>query len=398
MIDSNLLLLLFIHIKQIQKAKKLHYQPHLPNGDCGDGIINPYPNTEVADKYWAQRKRLFSKFDEGILLDKESWYSVRFESLFHFTLLFQIFCIHSSILTHKHYFTHFHHIFGILQQSSQNSKVTPEAIANHLAKRIINFVHSSKTNNENDCSDRGKIILDPFCGCGGNVIAFARNHGANSKEISLTVCVDHDLEKLRMAATNASIYNIDVHKIIFIHADATFVMKYCYQNGENILNENHDSIDCGYYYKEMEHYKGYKIGGVDALPKYIDAIFLSPPWGGPDYLENGGESTGFHIKNNIQITSPLSLSMSKQSKDSIQESNEAIDGEDLLNIAANASNQKKVVLFLPRNLDGISFGRVALKAGYRGNLEMEQNILNGKLKTITVYLGKDNTDLLGSST
>lgn len=53
----------------------------LKDGDCGDGIVNPFPKDEVADKYWAQRKRLFSKFDEGIKLDKESWYSVTPEAI-----------------------------------------------------------------------------------------------------------------------------------------------------------------------------------------------------------------------------------------------------------------------------------------------------------------------------
>jgi len=53
----------------------------LPNGDCGDGMENPFPKDEVADKYWAQRKRLFSKFDEGVQLDKESWFSVTPEAI-----------------------------------------------------------------------------------------------------------------------------------------------------------------------------------------------------------------------------------------------------------------------------------------------------------------------------
>jgi hypothetical protein len=48
----------------------------LPNGDCGDGVVNPFDSKEVADKYWAQRRRLFTKFDDGIQLDEESWYSV----------------------------------------------------------------------------------------------------------------------------------------------------------------------------------------------------------------------------------------------------------------------------------------------------------------------------------
>eukprot|EP00736_Rhodelphis_marinus_P010695 Rmarinus@m.22969 len=64
-------------------------------------------------KYWAQRYRLFSKFDEGILLDDESWFSV-----------------------------------------------TPEAIAKHTAER---------------CATAGaRVIVDACVGPGGNAIQFAR--------------------------------------------------------------------------------------------------------------------------------------------------------------------------------------------------------------------------------
>jgi hypothetical protein len=35
----------------------------------------------VHEKYWDQRYRLFSKFDQGIVLDKESWFSVTPESI-----------------------------------------------------------------------------------------------------------------------------------------------------------------------------------------------------------------------------------------------------------------------------------------------------------------------------
>lgn len=87
----------------------------LPDGDCGDGILNPYPKTEVQDKYWSQRRRFFSRFDEGIQLDKESWYSV-----------------------------------------------TPEAIATHHSKMLVG-------------AKEGIVIFDAFCGCGGNAIGFAKN-------------------------------------------------------------------------------------------------------------------------------------------------------------------------------------------------------------------------------
>ena len=39
-------------------------------------LPNPHDPSKVHDKYWAQRRRLFKKFDEGVRLDAEGWYSV----------------------------------------------------------------------------------------------------------------------------------------------------------------------------------------------------------------------------------------------------------------------------------------------------------------------------------
>ena len=69
---------------------------------------NPRP-VGVHCKYWHQRHRLFSLFDEGIKMDAEGWYSV-----------------------------------------------TPESIAVHIAERC-----------------RCDVIIDAFCGVGGNTIQFA---------------------------------------------------------------------------------------------------------------------------------------------------------------------------------------------------------------------------------
>jgi len=63
-------------------------------------------------KYWFQRFRYFTKLDEGILLDREAWFSV-----------------------------------------------TPEMLAQHVADRLVRI---------RDC-----IILDAFAGSGGNSIQFA---------------------------------------------------------------------------------------------------------------------------------------------------------------------------------------------------------------------------------
>ena len=66
--------------------------------------------TAPNNKFWLQRYYYFSKFDKGIMMDNESWYSV-----------------------------------------------TPEEIAKYTAKLI-----------------KGKSIIDGFCGCGGNVIQFSK--------------------------------------------------------------------------------------------------------------------------------------------------------------------------------------------------------------------------------
>ncbi|XP_074755042.1 trimethylguanosine synthase isoform X2 [Athene noctua] len=126
-------------------------------------------------KYWAQRYRLFSRFDEGIKLDREGWFSV-----------------------------------------------TPEKIAEHIAIRVSQSF---------SCD----IIVDAFCGVGGNAIQFA----LTSKRV---IAIDIDPEKLSLARNNAEVYGV-ADQIEFV---------------------------CGDFM-------------VLAADLQADVVFLSPPWGGPDY-------------------------------------------------------------------------------------------------------------------
>ncbi|KAH9498364.1 hypothetical protein Btru_008095 [Bulinus truncatus] len=129
-------------------------------------------NDAVLRKYWYQRYRLFRRFDEGIKLDKESWFSV-----------------------------------------------TPEAIAAHIAERC-----------------RCDVIVDGFCGAGGNAIQFAYT-------CNKVVAIDIDKTKLELARHNAEVYGV-ADRIEFIHGD----------------------------YLQL------------APSLKADVVFLSPPWGGPEYL------------------------------------------------------------------------------------------------------------------
>jgi len=280
----------------------------LPDGDCGDGIKNPFPKDEVPDKYWAQRKRLFSKYDEGIQLDNESWYSV-----------------------------------------------TPEAIATHIAQRISAMTSTGS-------GDGGKkVVLDVFCGVGGNAIAFALH-----EDISLVICVDIDRNKLKMAANNASKYGVDPSKLLFVEGNAIEVLRMYDKGSKTNSSTGAAGVD------KIETCHGYNISGYDVLPPCIDSVFLSPPWGGVDYLKSG--NAGFELATCITI---------------IAGDSKECNGKELLELSASAAKNKCVIYFLPKNVNGFDIALASWMVGYR-NMEMEQNCVNGKLKTVTVYLKEGN--------
>ena len=90
---------------------------------------------------------------------------------------------------------------------------------------------------------------------------------------------------------------------------------------------------------------------------HADVLFLSPPWGGPQYLEAAVFDLDAPLVGGLSTAGLLRLGLG------------LADG---------------VVAFLPRNTDP-----EALAAALGGGVavEVEANFLNGKLKTVTVYLG-----------
>ncbi|KAG6511043.1 hypothetical protein ZIOFF_029092 [Zingiber officinale] len=127
--------------------------------------------------YWHQRYSLFSRFDDGVLMDEEGWYSV-----------------------------------------------TPEAIAASHAERASAYVHCGRS-----------LVLDGFAGVGGNAIQFASRSGlliSQSKKIRSfarrftdspfrgchVVSVDIDPRKVEFAVNNAKIYGVE-DRIDFVIGD-----------------------------------------------------------------------------------------------------------------------------------------------------------------------------------
>ncbi|CBY20039.1 unnamed protein product [Oikopleura dioica] len=194
-------------------------------------------------KYWSQRYRLFSKWNEGIRMDKESWFSV-----------------------------------------------TPEKIAEHIAERC-----------------RCELIVDGFCGVGGNAIQFAFT-------CERVIAIDIDPEKIEMAKHNAAIYGVE-DRIEFIVGD---------------------------YFKIIPSLRP-------------DVVFLSPPWGGPAYLDQDI----FDLKDMG-----------------------GMDGLEIYRVAKERTDN--IAYFVPRNTDS---AQLAWLAGEDQQVEVEQNMLNYKTKTITAYFG-----------
>jgi hypothetical protein len=117
-------------------------------------------------KFWYNRFALFSKFDQGIQLDRGK---LKFEfqpNIFKFSCLFFV-------------------------QIESWFSVTPEKVAEITALRC-----------------KCDLIIDAFCGVGGNTIQFA-------KVCERVIAIDIDPKKIEMAKNNAAIYGVQ-DKIEFI--------------------------------------------------------------------------------------------------------------------------------------------------------------------------------------
>jgi len=326
---------------------------------------NPHDPNVVHDKYWAQRRRLFSRFDQGIKLDSEGWYSV-----------------------------------------------TPEIIADHVAHRVATLAPLIRESDE-----KGIVILDAFCGCGGNSIAFGK---APHNLISKVICADTDRTKLLKAAHNASLYGIPKDKLLFVECNSAFILQHCYRNGEFVLDQPSATMPAHMPKPVMSTiHAGYHVGGIDMLPRRVDAVFMDPPWGGVDYEVLG--KNGYDLQKNMKIQvapavepeiegvcddffdtfsmAPATTKMSQKArKANFNKKTEGlfIDGMELLKVAAEATRSRLVIYDLPRNTNKTSLGKCALGAGYRGNVKLEEHYLNGRLKTVTAYMGADYSSLINS--
>ncbi|KAK4056360.1 putative diacylglycerol O-acyltransferase tgs1 [Microbotryomycetes sp. JL221] len=290
-------------------------------------------------KYWHQRYRLFSLFDEGCELDLEGWFSV-----------------------------------------------TPEKIAQQIAERC-----------------RTNVIVDAFCGVGGNAIQFAMT-------CEKVIAIDNSPVRLRCAKRNAEIYGVADH-IQFVLAD---------------------------FVEWTNEYLVQKSAGLIPQDEQVEVVFMSPPWGGVDYqtLGNGadvamsgqsamtaGAAAWQNAKARLQkqrrASNELALATDTEANESTEEQLDPtpptsvyplsalkpLPGTELFALARRITPH--VAMYLPRNSDVFEIARLPALAPrtdqpdldehrlavqgssieYSEPVEIEEEWMWTKLKAVTAYFG-----------
>ncbi|MCO5606625.1 hypothetical protein L7F22_060813 [Adiantum nelumboides] len=173
--------------------------------------------------------------------------------------------------------------------------VTPEEIAKQQAS----------------CCGSGGIVIDAFTGVGGNAIQFA----ARQNQV---IAIDINPRRIKCAQHNAKVYGV-AHNIDFIVGDF--------------------------------------FGLAPSLK--ADIVFLSPPWGGPDYKK----AETYDIETMLQPK----------------------DGFFLFSVALSVA--PSVVFFLPRTVDMEQLEQLAWLSSPPLAYKAEKNHVNGYLKAVTAYYG-----------
>ena len=150
-------------------------------------------------------------------------------------------------------------------------------------------------------------MVDAFAGVGGNAIQFAFT-------CERVIAIDLDADRLALARHNAQVYGV-ADRIEFVHGDF-----------------------------------------LALAPRQSDVVFLSPPWGGPEYAD----ADAFDIDTMMG----------------------GLDGTAVLHAALAA---RRAAYYLPRN---VRRGQSAARARARGcPLELERFFLNGHEKAVMAYFG-----------
>lgn len=200
--------------------------------------------------------------------------------------------------------------------------------------------------------------------------------------LALVIALDTSITRLRLARHNAQIYGV-ADRIEFIQADyLSFVKSY---------TSNFSSSSSG-----------------NSHGRKIDVVFLSPPWGGPSYLNGPAEDTTGLNEAPKDLPPDQELEYPSYSLASVQ----PIHGAELFDLTRQIT--KNIAYYLPRNtnleeisglltqeslrlrsrpLDSRDVAETESSTRSKGvdggveNVEVEEEWMGNKLKALTCYFG-----------
>ena len=232
------------------------------------------------------------------------------------------------------------------------------------------------------------MIVDAFCGVGGNAIQFAFtcekggcvSHGneAFAHFQSTVIAIDNSPVRLACARRNAEIYGV-ADRITFILGD---------------------------WVSWSRDYVKRKEAGEVAAEDEVEVVFLSPPWGGIDYQTLGGPETAPTPTSKKVKTLSTSDAPSTPTPDPPSSTSAGrpsyplsalapLHGAELFALARTITPH--VAYYLPRNTDIEELARLPEGCPRRSaegeivegaeQVEIEEEWCGWKLKAITAYYG-----------
>lgn len=216
---------------------------------------------------------------------------------------------------------------GCLLDAESWFSVTPESVAFRIAKR---------------CASDGTVV-DLFAGAGGNAIQLAMT-------CARVVAVELDKVRLRLARWNAKVYGVE-DRITFVQGDAVELLQ--------VLQERRKGSSQG-----NDVWNGLELSELD----HVDAVFLSPPWGGVDYAQPASSASTVAPSFDLSSIQPL-------------------HGSTLFTQVRTAFATTNIAYYLPRNTSLPQLS--ALATAIATPLKIEYHYLNRgtKLSSLTAYYG-----------
>ena len=319
------------------------FDPSLSNWTDGEDTAN---NDEIHPKYWSQRYRLWSKFDDGVWMTPHGW-----------------------------------------------ETVSIERFAGSIAETCASRLRRRGGTHTTGAAKRPLVALDAFSGVGGSTVQLARH-------FDLVIGVERDPEANIACRHNAEVYGV-ADKILLVEAD---YFEFCRQL---VLQQSADANDVSHgehvssplvasiadMLAEIKALRKEAKDDVGRRPVF-DVVHMSPPWGGQDYFVH----PIYHVLPSPEYCSqiPVDHVGGVEDENDVLCGNQATNGAPfvnlplLLQVALDPLIAENLAVYLPRNVLEGEIATAMSRVGSRTDrfyMECVCHVLNDRRKAISLLIG-----------